>query len=225
MAGGSGGGGGGRSVNKVALAICGVGVAGLIIFFNPPGGDDDPSGDDEPQPTAASIVERPTTAPTVPAATTRAVQSAPPARPPGLQVGPDEAVLTLIAYGLPARFSPTLEGSNDTLRGEFREQCTPDIQYPNPCIFDYVVKKGTNVTIHAGDSRAGLWPVLKSVRGPGCTLDGGDGRELSCTVTVGADMSFEAKYFGSQSVDSEYIYPACPKNRGNSPQGWMSRCQ
>lgn len=194
-------------------------IGGLIILLGPgPGGGD---GSPTPEPTSAPVVGNDSPATVSPAQQpTRAPATAPPTRPG--TGGEGEAIVTIIAYGMPARVAPTLAGSNDTLRGEFREQCIPDIQFPRPCVIDYPVQKGTSITIRAGNSLAGYWPVLKSVKGPDCNL-GEASRDQECTFTVFGDLEYEARYYGTEN-NTELLYPKCPTQRGNNPPAWASRC-
>jgi hypothetical protein len=210
---GSGGGSGGGSRGKAALAAAGAaGIITIIIvtIFGPGGG-----GKDTPRtPTAvASSVSAASGAGSQTAG--RPTLTPLPSMIPTAVGSEGEAKLTIIAYGLPARISPTLQGTNQVLNGEFREQCTPEVQFPKPCIFDYKVKKGSSYTITAGDSRAGFWPVLASVSGPGCNLSGGSGRDVSCTIQVFADVEITAKY-----SNGEVSYPVCPANISNRP-AWL----
>ena len=87
------------------------------------------------------------------------------------------------------------------------------------------MKKGAVVKLSAGDSKAGYWPVLESVRGPGCNLEE-NGKDQTCTITVVGDVEYTAKYYGGESPGKlHFTYPECPTQRGNNPPAWMSRCQ
>jgi hypothetical protein len=216
---GSAGGNGGTSSgsNKVGKLLLGGGAAAIlttiIIIFGPGGGDAPPA---RPEPTAP-VPSGGGAGPTVPSS--GAPTHAPlPTMIPTAVGSEGEATLTIIAYGLPARIAPTHQGTNEVLNGEFREQCTPEVQFPKPCIFDYKVKKGSAYTITAGDARAGYWSTLHSVSGPGCNLQGGSGQDVSCTIQVFGDVEITAKW-----ATDQLVYPACPANTGPIRPAWL-RC-
>jgi hypothetical protein len=79
------------------------------------------------------------------------------------------------------------------------------------------------------DSRAGFWPVFDSLRGSGCELTGGDGRDVACTLSLYADTDLVAMYSGSDSVSGDYQYPKCPggeaRQRAAASSAWVARCQ
>ena len=225
MAGSDGGSGGSGGMNKVAMLLAGGTVVGLITWFLWPGGDDG-----KPTPTPATTVAVATvpsggsTVPTIPPGS-----SAP--QPAGidrkaLTAGyPDGALLTITAYGMPARVSAIIEDEDNTVftHGAIK-QCVPDEQFPDPCVYYWLVKKGTPATITAGDSRAGYWPSLESVAGAGCDIKG-DGVDHTCTITLSADADIVATFYGGESPGlAHYVYPVCPTNRGPSSPAWASRC-
>lgn len=230
MAGGSGSGGassGGGSVNKTALLLFGAGLTAIIAIMGPrilP--DDEAEPEPEPAPSVSVVAgggEKPVSSVTA-AQPTRA-QSSAPVRPipDDLRSDPNDAVLTIVAYGLPARISATARDPAISLRQRVREFCSPDI-YPEPCITDYVAKKGTVLTITAGDSRAGPWPVLDYVTGGGCNLKG-NGDDLKCEITLTGDIQVEAWYYGEVSGAPAFQFPKCPPDKGSNPPAWVSRCQ
>ena len=164
-----GSGGHSGSYNKVgALLLGGLGVIGFIIFMAGGGGDDGP-----PAPVATTSGAQ-AGAPTAPAAAPTSSNAAPAAgSKESLRRGdPNATILTITAYGMPARVSVQAQnasevksqGMYDPGRGtDFA--CTPDTQYPNPCVTFIVVQRGAMVTVTAGDSRAGFWPVFSYLRG------------------------------------------------------------
>ena len=226
---GDGGSSGGLSgMNKVAMLLAGGTIAGLIGWFVFPGG-----GEDKPAPQLASTTVAEATLPHGGGAVAPTVVPSSPV--PGragidreaLTAGyPDGALLTITAYGMPARVSAALENEDDSVftRGTVK-QCVPDEQFPDPCVYYWLVKKGTSATITAGDSRAGYWPSLESATGAGCNL-AGDGLDHTCTITVAADVDIVATYYGGESPGlAHYTYPVCPTNRGPAPPAWASRCR
>lgn len=236
---GGGSGGGLSGASKVAIVIAGGTVAGLIGFFVVPDGDD---GDDPPPTPAVTIVATATRPPepdgsssvvTVPPAATVV------AKPSGIDRKaltdgyPEGALLTITVFGMPARVGATFEDEANSVytRGMFVRDpgtaCMPDQQYPDPCIYYWLVKPGTNVTVTAGDSRAGYWPAFEAVHGPGCELVGGDsgGQDVSCTLTLALDVEMVATYYGSERPGlAHYTYPVCPTQRGEQPPSWAARC-
>lgn len=232
-----GGSGGGLSgANKVAMAVAGGTLAGLIIWFNWPGG----GADDVPAPTPVVTVVNtiepepgdgvsgPTAAPA-----SAAPQAASADREAITAGYPEGALLTITAFGMVARVGATFEDEENSVftRGMFARdtttQCVPDEQYPDPCIYYWLVKSGTVVTVTAGEALAGWWPSLEYVRGPGCDLTG-NGLDQTCTLTLAADVELVATYYGGESPGNpHYTYPVCPTRREGppAPPAWTARCR
>jgi len=226
MSGSGGGNGSGVSMNKVAAVLTGATLAGIILIMGPrilPGGEDE----DAPTPSpVVSPAAQPTIAATRPPATAAAIPAqSTPALNDDLRGGSENVILTIIAYGMPARISARAEDPTVAVKARVREQCIADVQFPNPCITDYVVRRGTVLIVEAGNSLSGFWPSLDYVRGSGCDLKE-SAADQTCRIQLDSDASVEAMYFGGESPgDPHYQFPTCPTNRGNSPQPWMSRCR
>jgi hypothetical protein len=135
---------------------------------------------------------------------------------------------------MPARVGITAADDSQVLsRGVYVEgnldlACLPDAQYPAPCVTYMIVKPSVNVTITAGDAQAGPWPVLDSLKGPGCDQKSAGSRDVTCTATAALDMDFVATYYGQDTPNGRYDYPKCPASeiarlRTTSP--WAARCQ
>lgn len=225
------GGSGFGGSNKVAALLIGT-AAGLLAIFGPPllDDDDEPEPEPEPVPVESVIAVQPADsgapAPPTTVKSPAVVVPVPVAtKPPAddLRGDPNNVILTIVAYGMPARVSARPTNPNATVRERVREVCIPDTQFPNPCITDYVVPKGTEVVVTAGDSLSGYWSSLDSVTGGGCTIAGGTGRDQTCTFTVLSDIELEARYYGSDSTAPKFLYPACPP-RAQNPPAWLSRC-
>ncbi len=231
--GGGSSGGQGGGYNKVGALLLAGGLAiligaGTIIV-------DIPRDSATPAATAAPAAASPI------AAATSAPASPPPPPPPMFDRealrGRDRnaVVLTITAYGMPARIG--VQAANDSevrSRGAFDAglgvdyACNPDTQYPNPCVTYIVTQRGANVTVTAGDARAGLWPLLESLEGGGCKLTDG-ATDKSCTVTLAADIEMTARYYGEDS-SGKHPFPKCPPNtaeyRARFPSSaWLARCQ
>ena len=199
------------------MAILGLGAAGIIIILGPglPGGGKNPNSN--PTSTASEAT-----------ALAAGSATAPPVRdvfvPIGTAENDDDAILTIVAYGMPARISAAPKDPSASMGSTVREVCIPETQFPKPCITDYRVKKGTEVVITAGDSLAGYWPELESVEGGGCNITPGD-KDVSCTLTLVGDVEVVAKYSGGENPGLwHYVYPTCPTQRGNSPPSWAKLC-
>ncbi len=231
--GGSGSGSSG-SYNKVGMLLLGgLGLAGLIIFLG--GGDKD---DPEPVVEATSAPTTVAAAPNVPVATRQTSQTNP--QPSGVDKDalrlrdPNNVIVTVAAYGLPARVGITAQNDSEVksrgvyVAGNANLACLPDAQYPNACVSYMVVPRGATVTVTAGDSRAGFWPVLDSLRGPGCEKAGNGDRDVSCTLTLAGDADFTATYYGDTTPSGRYVFPKCPvaSERGSATTSpWIARCQ
>jgi hypothetical protein len=209
-------------------------ITGFIIFM---GGGGDSGGSpsrEEDVPTSLPQAAGSGAAPTRPAgnATARPTTASPKdalrARFPG------SVIVTVTAYGMPARVGITAADDSQVLsRGVYVEgnldlSCLPDQQYPAACVSYVIVKPGVNVTISAGEARAGPWPVFDSLKGPSCDQKGSGDRDVTCTATAAADMDFVATYYGSDTPNGRYDYPKCPASeiarlRASSP--WAARCQ
>ena len=231
--GGSGGSGGGGGA-KVAAAILGASIiAGFIIFMGG-GGDGEGGGSKDADlptsPPQAVSAPAPTSAPANPT-----VRPSSASGKDALRARfPDSAIVTIAAYGMPARVNIVAQNDSQVLsRGVYIEgdvdlACLPDAQYPRPCVSYMIVPRGATVTVSAGEALAGPWPVLDSLKGPGCDQKGTGGRDVSCSVTAGGDMDFIATYYGQDTPNGRYDYPKCPASevarlRAASP--WAARCQ
>jgi hypothetical protein len=209
-------------------------VVGLIILFGP-------HRDDEgPPPTEVVVVE---TAPpqqvagptSVPPPTTRPAQTPNPQsigfdREAIRRIDPNAVIVSITAYGMPARVGLQTQNSADQLSsGSFvpdrgvNVACLPDVQYASPCTSYVLVKKGATIVVSAGNSLAGFWPSLDHLRGPGCDI-GKVSADRTCTVQASSDLDYVAVYYGSDS-SGDYVYPRCPPNRGTSTSEWIRRCQ
>jgi hypothetical protein len=228
--GSSGSGGGAAKAGAVILAILG-GITGLIILTGG-GGDDAP----------AAVG---TTAPTQNTGGGNSAATVPPSSSSPQTTGfdrealrggdPEAVVVTVAAFGLPARVSVTADSPDDVIsQGMFDPAegvdfaCLPDDQYPNPCVSFVVVKRGAAVTITAGNSRAGFWPNLDRLEGGGCTMPGtGTDTDVTCGFSAFQDADVIAYYYGDTTASGKYLYPNCPvaSDRGNNPPAWASRCQ
>lgn len=228
-AGGSGSSGGsGGSSNKVGMLLLGAGLVAIIGLFGPrlvDGDDDDKAPKATPVPTiavsnGAPATQVPTSAPTArPGPTTRATPV------DDLRGDPNNAILTITAYGMPARVSAAAEDPSISVRQRQKASCSPDDQYPEPCVTYYVAPRGTTLKVTAGDSRAGYWPALDFVRGAGCDLQG-DGRDLTCIIALTGDVEVTAQYYGGENPGLfHYQFPTCPTQRGNNPPAWAARCR
>ena len=226
--GGSGGSSGssGGNANKVGALLLGAGLLGLIILVGPGPFDGDDGGDAPPATTDGSAASGdggppPTSAPAQPTA-----RGASTARPSATLAPTDEVVLRIVAYGLPARVSAHLRPGEEGMRTYFPKSCAPEEIFPDPCVAEYTVKKGTTVVVSAGDSLAGYWPGLKSLKGPGCDIVGPVPRDQECTLTLVGDVELVAVYVGSESPPArEFPYPECPHRPGNNLPAWLSRCK
>jgi hypothetical protein len=227
--GGSGGNGG--SYNKVgALLLAAIGgVIGFIVFTG--GGDN--GGTEAVLPTS----QPPVVGSSAPAATSQ------PSTTEALQTGteketlranyPNSVVITITAFGMPARVG--IEAQNDAevfsrgvyIAGNTNLACLPDAQYPNPCVTYMVVQRGATVTVQAGNSRAGYWPILESLSGGGCDRPGtGDDRDITCTLTLFQDADISARYYGEDTPNGRYDFPKCPAGAaGSATSEWIKRCQ
>lgn len=232
MAGGSGGSGGSGGVGGargVMAALAALGAAGLIgwMIWGGAGGGGNGGG-----PTPTQQAQLPPTVPSAPTAadaqpTTTTVYGPAAFDREKLREGhPDAVILTITAFGLPARIGAEIaDADNQKLDSGQVKTCTPDEIYPDPCVWYWVVKRGTAVAVSAGDSRAGYWPDLDFVQGPGCNLKGGSGVDQSCALTLESDVDLTAVYFGSESPGlAHYQYPTCPTQRSRPP-AWASRCR
>lgn len=226
---GGGASSGGGSSNKVAGLLLGGGLIAIIAIFGPRLADGD---DDDPKPAPTSqghpsgggrpVTPAPTAQPTVrPQPTTRPTQTA----DEDLRGDPNNVILTVTVYGMPGRVGAEPLDRSLEIRQRQKGSCSPDDQYPEPCITYYVAKRGTAMRIYGGDSRAGFWPVLDTVTGAGCNVSGLLGADFSCPVTLLSDMGVEAHYSGSSTNGGTVSYPKCPANLGNVRPGWADRCQ
>lgn len=233
MAGGSssGGGGGGGvgsgALTRIIAAITAAGGAGLIGFMIWNGGG---GGGGSVSPTAQVQLPPTVRAVTVAVPTAGATSSAvfgPAAfdREALKEGNPDAVVLTITAYGLPARVSAQVTDSdNQKIAQGYIKSCAPEDLFPEPCVSYWVVKRGATVTVTAGDSLAGYWPNLDAVTGPGCNLSGG-GTDQTCTLNLLSDVDLTAVYSGGESPGlAHYQYPTCPTQR-QRPPSWASRCR
>ena len=226
--GSSGGGQGGipgGPLGPILAALAALGAAGLITWTIVNGG----GGGGDKTPTADATQLPPTVSEPSAVAPTQPPSSSRPHAPAGvnkeeLKEGFDDAaVLVITAYGMPARVSAAADNPDEELSGAFVKQCIPDDIFPEPCVSYLVVKRGASVTVQAGDSKAGYWPVLDSVSGA-CNLTG-NGQDQTCTFTLYQDSDIVAVYSGGESPGlSHYQYPTCPTQRGNASAPWTSRC-
>lgn len=227
--GGGGSSGGGGSANKVGALLLGGGLIAIIAILGPrafDGDDDDPA----PAPTAeglpsgggGAVTPAPTAQPTArPQPTTRPTQTA----DEELRGSPDNVILTVTVYGMPGRVGAEPIDRSIEIRQRQKGSCSPDDQYPEPCVTYYVAKRGTEMRIYGGDSQAGYWPALSSVSGAGCNVSGPLRADFSCPVTLLSDMGVEARYYGDTTNGGTVYYPKCPASLGNSRPTWASRCQ
>jgi len=222
---GSSGGGGlpGGPLGLLLAALLGLGAAGFITWTIVRGG----GGSDSPAPTTTQNIA---TAADASPATTRLAQptTAPGAHGPApvdkeaLKEGlpEDSAVLVMTLYGQPPRVSATAANPEDIYAEGFQRQCLRET-YPDPCVYYYVVKSGTQLTVTAGDSRAFWWPGLESVKGGECNIDTegqGAPTDRTCRVMVQLDVDLVAVYFGGESPGlAHYTYPTCPTQRERAP--------
>lgn len=225
--GGSTGGGviPGGPLGPLLLILGGLGAAGLITWqiFGGGGGDPKVTAPTVVPPTIVDVV-----APTVPAAVTAAPGFYGPAAidRDALREGYDEdaVLLTITAYGMPARVSATADNPDDSYSNGFVSSCPPDDIYPQPCVSYVLAKRGASVTVSVGDSRAGYWPVLDYVRGAGCDIVG-NGRDQTCKISLSSDVDLVALYSGGENPGlSYYAFPTCPTQRGAATSAWQSRC-
>lgn len=245
MAGGGSGGsaGGGRSgglgrAGLIVLALLG-GIAGIVIVTGITGGsDDDPPAAVDPTPPPPGV-----TASTSTVTATATATSGPTGRPTtsfdkeALRAGnPDAVVVTVAAYGLPARVSLVATNSDELLsQGMFDPgkgvdfSCLPDDQYPNPCVGYLVVTRGAEVTVTAGNSRAGFWGILDRLEGGGCSIPGSGGdQDTTCSFSAFQDADISAYYYGETTPSGRFDYPTCPvaAERGTyAATSWIARCQ
>ncbi len=222
---GSSGGGGlpGGPLGVLLATLLGLGVVGSITWTIMGGGG---GGDSPAAPTAQVIATVADASPAV----TRTAQPTPatgahgpaPVDKEALKEGypDDSAVLVMTLYGQPPRVSATAANPDDIYAEGFQRQCLRET-YPDPCVYYYVVKPGTQLTVSAGDSRAFWWPDLEWVKGGECNIDtGGQGAptDLTCRVTVQLDVDLVAVYFGGESPGlAHYTYPTCPTQRDRAP--------
>ncbi len=147
----------------------------------------------------------------------------------------DSVVLSVVAFGMPARISATFEREADRYTSGLyisgsggQHACSPDEQYPEPCIYYWVAHRNAALRLTAGNALAGFWPDLDSLRGPGCNI-ARTNADATCTLTLGADQQFEATYYGSQSGQGEYRFPVCPtgesRTRASTLSTWVGRCR
>jgi hypothetical protein len=152
-----------------------------------------------------------------------------------LRLDPDAVIVAITAYGMPARVAIVVQNDGDRLStGMFdpargvNTGCLPDTQFPGPCVSYAVVRKGASVNITAGNSRAGFWPNLDFLRGPGCDLGRTGDRDHVCTITVSADVEFVAVYYGEDTPNGLYQFPKCPAGealeRARASSQWARRC-
>ena len=226
---GGGSSGGGSSANKVAALLLGGGLLAIIAIMGPRAFDGDDDDQVQPAPTAEGLpgggrpaTQAPTAQPTPrPQPTTRPTQTA----DEELRGSPDNVILTVTVYGMPGRVGAEAIDRNIEIRQRQKGSCSPDDQYPEPCVTYYVAKHGTEMRIYGGDSRAGYWPVLSSVSGAGCNLSEPFRADFSCPVTLLSDIGVEARYYGSSTNGGTVFYPKCPAALGDSRPGWAARCQ
>jgi hypothetical protein len=202
-----------------------AGVLGTAIIVVPivNGGDDD---DAKPQPVTqvsggGGGAQQPTTAGKDPT-----VRPGPTQRPTpvdDLRGDPDNVILTITANGMPARISAQATNPSVEVRQRQKASCVPDDQFPGPCVTYYVAKRGTEMKITAGDSRAGYWPVLQGVHGGGCELPESS-QDVSCTINLQSDVEVTATYYGSDTPNGTYVFPVCPAKRSSPQPSWASRC-
>lgn len=233
--GSSGGGSSNGGMNKVAAVLAGaLGIVGLIIVLGGGGGgSSDVTAKETVVPTtppvAAATIAQPTRAPSA--------TNAPPAGFDKEQLrnrDPNAVIVTVTAFGMPARVGIEAQNAGEVrsrgmfVAGNLNLACLPDAQYPNACVSYIVVQRGATVTVTAGNSRAGYWPILEKLSGGGCdrTAPNSD-KDVTCTITVFQDADIVATYYGDTTPDGKYFFPKCPANRGaaaaTSP--WIARCQ
>lgn len=226
--GSSGGQGGGNKVGNLLLAgglalLLGVGVTVTIVTNLVP---KPPVATPEPPPPASASTA-------IPPRTTGG-NAPPPIRLDDKEElrgrDRDAVVLTVTAYGMPARIG--IQATNDAevlSRGNYAADrgvdaaCLPDVQYPGACVSFIVTKRGATVTVTAGDARAGFWPILEYVRGAGCDIADGS-KDESCTLSLAGDVDMTALYSGDYS-GGKVQYPTCPVPRPPARNDWESRCR
>lgn len=225
--GSSGGGSGipGGLLGPILVALFGLGAASAIIWTVTQGG----GGKDDPtvvQPTPPPTVASPSEAPPTPQPTAATGDHGPAnIDKAALREGYDDAaVVVFTMYGMPPQVGLEADDPDDIITQRFEVQCLPDLTFPGPCVQYYIVRRGASVRIIGGDSRAGFWPALEYVRGGGCDIEG-DGRDISCPLTIFQDTDVVAVYYGGESPGlPHYTYPQCPTQRGDNPPAWSARC-
>lgn len=112
-------------------------------------------------------------------------------------------------------------------------QCNVNEYYPLPCTYFALVRPGAEITLIAGDSRAGYWPILERSEGSAeCTRAqpfASDTVEL-CTFKMTDHRKLRVYWSGGESPGLlHYVYPTCPTQR--TPPGdprtppFAARCQ
>jgi len=96
-------------------------------------------------------------------------------------------------------------------------QCDVNEYYPLPCTYFALVRPGAQITLVAGDSRAGYWPVLERSEGSAeCTRARpfpSDTVEL-CTFTMTEHRTLRVYWSGGESPGLlHFVYPTCPTMR------------
>ncbi len=111
--------------------------------------------------------------------------------------------------------------------------CDVNQDYPLPCTYFALVRPGAEITLVAGDSRAGYWPILERSEGSAeCTRArpfASDTVEL-CTFRMTEHRKLRVYWSGGESPGLlHFVYPTCPTQRTppGDPRtpGFAARCQ